>query len=244
MPLFSVSPFPTAAPYSAFPFSAMDYSADQIAVLSLPYDALDQVSEPNLCTGLSTGSPLFFRSAYRDLFITFYIAGLAAGWLLPMCDKGAHYFLLEGRSILHFAGLAAGWLLPLLEKDGQYFSSFKLTTITHNTFLHHLSAHFTWFTNFAKWHFSRLLDFVNRFIAIAAEQGQQGPCFPMLVIDFNRLTLMNSRDLISVLCNPTFAPSIPIVTNPTIGAQDFQATELLQETQIPGRRVQIYEDTS
>ena len=66
----------------------------------------------------------------------------------------------------------------------------------------------------------------------------------MLVIDFNRLTLMNSRDLISVLCNPTFAPSIPIVTNPTVGAQDFQATELLQETQIPGRRVQIYEDTS
>ena len=72
-----------------------------------------------------------------------HFTGLAAGWLLPMCDKGAHYFLLEGRSILHFAGLAAGWLLPLLEKDGQYFSSFKLTTITHNTFLHHLSAHFT-----------------------------------------------------------------------------------------------------
>ena len=31
---------------------------------------------------------------------------------------------------------------------------------------------------------------------------------------------MNLRDLISVFCHPTFAPTIPIVTNPTIGAQD------------------------
>ena len=59
------------------------------------------------------------------------MAGLAAGWLLPMCDKGAHDFLFEGRSVLHFTGLAAVWLLPLREKGEQLTLAIRLATFAY-----------------------------------------------------------------------------------------------------------------